>query len=260
VHTDAAGSWTWDYEANRATQTTPSPLALPTAPDLLPTTLARRLLSEAADDELSRLGARRIAGRDALGLRLVPADAAASVARVDVWVDADTGLPLQVRLFAAGEAVPALDSRFIDLSLATPPAGVTAFTPPPGASLLHGQDSEILQEANRRLSRVQLPGALAGLPRRSLAGAPDSVGLYGRGVTLLAVVPVPADLAGDLRRAAAASPTAVTDELGTRIAAGPLGIMLVGPPGSTAYVLTGTVTLDALEQAARDLPDLNGRP
>ena len=57
----------------------------------------RRLLSEAADGELSRIGARRVAGRDALGVRLTPSDAAASVSRADIWVDADTGLPLQVR-------------------------------------------------------------------------------------------------------------------------------------------------------------------
>ena len=74
------------------------------------------------------------------------------------------------------------------------------------------------------------------------------------------VVPVPGDLARDLRQAAAGSPDAVTDELGTRIAAGPLGIMLVGRGRGTAYVLTGTVTLDALQQAARALPELNGRP
>jgi hypothetical protein len=103
------------------------------------------------------------------------------------------------------------------------------------------------------------PATLAGLPRRSIEGAPDAIGLYGRGVTLLAVVPVPTRFAGDLRRAAAASPTAVEDALGVRLAAGPAGIMLVGSPGGQAYVLTGTVTLDALEGAAQELPDLRSR-
>jgi hypothetical protein len=32
--------------------------------------------------------------------------------------------------------------------------------------------------------------------------------------------------------------------------------MVVGVPGGPSYVLTGTVTLDALESAARALPDL----
>ena len=260
VHRDPAGSWTWDYESNRATRTDAAPLALPAATDLLPSTLGRRLLSEAAGGELSRIGARRVAGRDALGLRLVPAAAASSVSRMDVWVDATSGLPLQVQLFSAGAAVPALDSRFIDLQLATPPAGVIAFSPPAGATVVQGQDPEILQEAGLRLAELPLPDSLAGLPRRTLTGAPDAIGLYGIGVTLLAVAPVPRRLSGDLRRAAAGSPGAVTDQLGTRLSAGPLGIMLVGSPGGTQYLLTGTVTLDALAQAARALPDVRRQP
>ncbi len=59
----------------------------PLPADLLPPSLGRRLLSEATDDELTRIGARRVGGRDALGLRLVPAEAASSVGRVDVWVE-----------------------------------------------------------------------------------------------------------------------------------------------------------------------------
>ena len=85
-----------------ATRSAPSPLDLPAPPDLLPSALGRRLLSEATDDELSRIGARRVAGRDALGLRLTPADDASSVSRVDVWVDGDSGLPLQVEVFGEG--------------------------------------------------------------------------------------------------------------------------------------------------------------
>ena len=46
------------------------------------------------------------------------------------------------------------------------------------------------------------------------------------------------------------------DELGVRLTAGPVGIMVVGRPGLPSYVLTGTVTLPALEDAARALPDL----
>jgi outer membrane lipoprotein-sorting protein len=260
VHRDTAGTWTWNYEGNRATRTDASPLSLPAPTDLLPPTLARRLLSEADPAELSRLGAHRVAGRDALGLRLVPAQDASSVARVDVWVDAGTGLPLQVQLFGEGAPNPALDTRFLDLVLRRPAAEVTAFTPPAGAVVLRGDDLGVLEDATRRLARVPLPRTLAGLPRRTIDGAPPAIGIYGRGVTLLAVVPVPDRLAGELQRAAAASPTAVRDQLGTRLAAGPLGIMLVGTPGRTTYLLTGTVTLDALARAAGELPDLDGRP
>ena len=99
----------------------------------------------------------------------------------------------------------------------------------------------------------QSPGQ-AGLPRRQLVGVPPGIGLYGRGVTLLAVAPAPPGLARGLRNALAQSPDAVRDEAGTRLAAGPVGLMLVEPPGEGPYVLSGTVTLDALATAAGPLP------
>ena len=117
---DASGTWTWEYEPDRATRTDDAPLALPTPPDLLPNTLAARLLSEADPAELSRIGADRIAGRDALGLQITPADAASSVDRVEIFVDAGTGLPLRVRVFGKGADNPALDTRFVDLDITRP--------------------------------------------------------------------------------------------------------------------------------------------
>ena len=256
VHADAEGSWTWDYEAATATRTAPTPLALPAASDLLPSALGRRLLAEAADDELSRLGAERIAGRDALGLRLVPTEEASSVARVDVWVDGGTGLPLRVQVFGEdADAEPALDTAFLDLELTTPPAEVIAFDVPPGADVRQGQAAQLLQAAARAGADdgpIPLPAELTGLPRRIIDGAPQTVGVYGRGVTLLAVSPIPRRVAGGLRDAIAAAPEAVVDSLGLRISAGPLGLMLVrGPDGPV--LLAGTVSLDALAGAAAEL-------
>ena len=89
---------------------------------------------------------------------------------------------------------------------------------------------------------------------------PPGIGLYGSGVTLLAVAPVPPGLADGLRNALSRSPDAVVDELGTRVAAGPVALMIVEPPGRGPYVLTGTVTLDALAAAATQLPDLAPAP
>ena len=98
---------------------------------------------------------------------------AASVRRVDVWVDADTGLPLQVRGVREGRRDrPALDTRFLDLDLAVPAAAVTAFTPPPGAAVREGREAEVVLEAGRRIRPVPLPDELAGLPRRRLDGVP----------------------------------------------------------------------------------------
>ncbi|RZU31326.1 LolA family protein [Blastococcus saxobsidens] len=258
VHRDARGTWTWEYERAAATRAATTPLALPAPPDLLPATLGRRLLSEATDAELTRIGPRRIAGHDALGLRVTPEEPASAVQHVDVWVDPGSGLPLQVVVLGRTSEVPALDTRFLDLELAVPDASTTSFAPPPGARVGTADQAEIVLEAGRRLAPVPLPGTLAGLPRRTLDGAPPGIGLYGRGITLLAVAPVPRRLADELRRTLAQSPDAVTDEAGTRIAAGPVGLMLLDPPHAGPYVLTGTVTLDALVEAAAQLPALGG--
>lgn len=260
VYRDPSGTWTWEYEANRATRAETAPLALPAAPDLLPSGLGRRLLSEAEPDELSRIGAIRVAGRDALGVRLVPSPAASSVDRVDIYIDAGTGLPLRVEVFGGDTVNAALDTRFVDLDLATPDADVTFFTPPTGARLRTDDNRDLLQNAGRELSPIPLPDSLAGLPRRTLDGAPPAVGLYGRGITLLVVVPLPSGLAGDLRRAAGQDPQATEDDLGIRFAVGPVGILLAAGATRNSTLLAGTVTADALHQAATELAALAGRP
>jgi outer membrane lipoprotein-sorting protein len=256
---DERGTWTWEYERATATRAESTPFALPAPADLLPTALGRRLLSEATDDELSRIGARSVSGDDALGVRLLPDEAASSVGRVDVWVDPGSGLPLQVQVYekvpGGGVAdLPALDTRFLDVEVGRPSAAVTAFTPPEGAWIREAREAEIVLEAGRRIDPVPLPDELAGLPRRVLEGVPPAIGLYGRGVTLLAVAPVPPGLARGLRNALAQSVDAVRDSAGTRLAAGPVGLMLLEPPGHGSYLLTGTVTLDALAAAAGQLP------
>ena len=258
VRWDAEHIWTWEYEDATATWAHPRPLALPAPRDLLPSALARRLLSEAGDAELSRLGAERVAGRDALGLRMVPAEPASSVASVDVWVDGGSGLPLRVRVTATDGQV-ALDSRFLDVELVRPPAEVTRFRPPPGARIVEDRSFDVL-EAAEGIGGAGLPLQLAGLDRRPLEGTPRAVAVYGRGVTLLTVAPVPGGMASGLRSALRSSPAAVADEFGIRLAVGPIGLMLVDAPGGRAYVLTGTVTADALAEAARGIPALGGRP
>jgi hypothetical protein len=258
VYSEATGSWRWEYEPNRATWTPVSGLSVPAPLDLLPTTLGRRLLSEAEPGELSRIGAQRVAGREVLGIRIVPAFPASSIGSVDVWVDAASGLPLQVRVVGKDGGTPAVDTRFLDVDLTAPTAEVTSFTPPSRARIQLAGDADVVANAGQQLSRIAFPTTLAGLPRRTVSGAPETVGLYGRGITLLAVVPLSRRTGRDLRQAAENDPAAVADELGTRLTAGPLAILLLAPTGRTSYLLTGTVTLDALAQAARELPAPSG--
>ena len=89
--------------------------------------------------------------------------------------------------------------------------------------------------------RVRLPGSLAGLAQRGVEGVPESVGVYGSGITVLAVSLLPRRAAEGLRTQLAASPDAVVDELGVRIAAGPLGLMVVDVPRGPDWLLAGTV-------------------
>lgn len=254
LHADPTGSWTWDYESATATRADPTLIALPRPVDLLPSTLGRRLLSEAPDDEITRIGARRVAGTDALGIRLVPHEPAASVGHVDVWVEPTSGLAVQVAVWSPGAQQPSLDTRFLDLEFGAPPSDVLAFTPPPGAVVRPAPDLEgLVALAQSGFVPPDLPARLAGLSPRSRVGVPAGIDLYGRGVTLLAVVTLPGRQADAIRRALADSPDAVTDALGTRVASGPLAIMVVRESAEKSRLLVGTVTLDALATAAAEL-------
>src|SRR6185436_1679463 len=64
LHHSGGQTWTWNYEANRATldeTSYPEDIRLPRSDDLLPSNLARRLLSQATPDEVQRLPSARVA-------------------------------------------------------------------------------------------------------------------------------------------------------------------------------------------------------
>ena len=250
---DPGGGWIWTYEDERATRDAREAFHLPIPPDLLPAPLGRRLLAEATDEELSRTGAERIAGQDGLGVRVTPPAEASSVDHVDVWVDADSGLPLKVQLYGKDSDLAALDTRFLDLELTEPDRALIAFEPPDGARVSVSEEDGVLERARHALAEEPLPDQLAGLSRRQVDGAPEAVGLYGSGVTLLAVVPVPQGVAFDVADGLRADPDSVEQDSGIRTAAGPLSIMVLNGRGGRAYLVTGTVTLDALGDAAPEL-------
>ena len=135
-HRTPTGLWTWEYEDNRATldEALGEPAArLPVAADLLPSGLARRLLTDATSAEVGALPSRRVAGRDTRGLRLRPADRRTTIDHVDVWADAASAIPLRVDVVGVRSAGPTMSSQFSDFSTAVPAASVTAFSPPDGA-------------------------------------------------------------------------------------------------------------------------------
>ena len=62
----------WNYEDNKVNFTPYSPIRLPDDIDVVPASLAKRLLAGATAKELTRLPSRRVAGHDVAGVRLVP--------------------------------------------------------------------------------------------------------------------------------------------------------------------------------------------
>lgn len=136
--------WAWSSGDAEATHVTlpaddaPSPSDVP-VPDGMPSTP-----QEAADLVLSALdpttavtttGASTVAGRPVYELVLTPKQDGTRIARVVIAVDAETSVPLQVRVFSTTSGDPAIDVGFTSVDFATPDASVFAFTPPPGATV-----------------------------------------------------------------------------------------------------------------------------
>lgn len=249
----AGASVLWDYEDSSATLAADAVVRLPRAADLLPSALGQRLLSEAVDEEVSRLPAERIAGRDALGLRLVPSDERTTIERVDVWVDPTTGVPLKVEVYGAGASIPAVRSRFLEFTPGVPDPEATGFITPPGVGLAFAEVIDVAEAANQFAPAVT-PDELAGLTRRSGQISIGSLGQYGRGVTLLTAAPVWDRLSRPLRDQLEGTPGAVVDENGVYVSAGPIGVLLT--PGSrerSSWLIAGTVDAAALAAAAAEV-------
>jgi len=256
----------WVYESKRATLVPDVPVTLPQITDLLPHQLGWDALAGARASELSRLPARRVAGRAALGLRLVPADRASAYRRVDVYADSATGVPLSVAMYARELRNPVLTSRYVDFTPGRPPASTLHFTPPHDARLGYDSLVDLAAAADRFAARTP-PRTLAGLPPRRLAASavPGSVGVYGRGPTKLLAVPLWRRSADRVRTDLSGRPGVAIREQGLAIGAPPLRLMLGNPePNGTSWLLFGTVTQAALTRAANQLaahpPDLRGRP
>lgn len=241
----------WVYESKNATLIPDATVRLPDTRDLLPPELARWALAQARPDELTRLPSRRVAGHDALGLRLVPNTPRSSVGRVDVYVDGGSGLPLTVEIFAKGTTTPALSSTFEDLEIDAPDDTDLAFTPPPDANLRFDADVD-LAAAVDRFSDATPPTQLAGLPARGATTSP--VGVFGRGPTVLLAIPLDSRTAEDLCEQLEERPGAVRVNEGILVSAAPLGLLLTTRDAAgTSWLLAGTVTHNGLRAAAGQL-------
>jgi hypothetical protein len=261
-HVDGV-EYAWDFGAQQLTRIVgTTPLRLPRADDLAPPALARRLMRLGRAEPVAALPARRVAGRDAAGIRLTPTDPATTVGTIDVWSDTTgdpaSALPLRVEVSARGgppllfSELQEVDDRMPDLLDVTPTAPPSAGYVPVNAADISG--------ALRVLDAAPPPDRLAGRDRVALSGTPDAalpgVGLYGSGLAGFAVVPVNGDIA---RRAVdgatAAGGAAVTVAVGNAVSlTTPLLSVLAWARGRGGVLLMGTVTPDVLAQAVGELP------
>jgi len=242
----------WVFESETATVAPVSQVRLPDASDLLPPTLGRSLLQGVREDELARLPVRRVAGVEAPGLRLTPHDPASTVARVDLWADPGSGLPLRVDLYGLGGTRPLVTTALRDLELATPAADTTLFSPAADVTVRYEESVDVAAAANA-FAPFDLPTSLAGLPARSDQD-PGSVGVYGRGPTTVLALPLRGQVARPLRerlRSGAAEETSV----GTLASLGPVGLLVTPDRGRGAVLVAGTVTAATLQRAATELLD-----
>jgi len=247
VIVQGARTTTWDSADNTVERLFGElPVRLPRAADLLAPVLGRRLAG-ARDAVASRLPERRVAGRSAAGLRLVPSDPAAStVASVDLWADPQTGLPLLVELRAEGQERPVLTTLVLDLDLDVPPAARTAFRVPRTATVTTSEVPDLAAQIDRAVPYA-LPALLAGAPRAGIGGLQEArgVGTYGGGLASYAVVPLPPDVAFTLLRRLSATG-------GNRITT-PLVNGLVDVERDRSYLLVGTVPQGQLDAALAEL-------
>lgn len=249
---DASGTTSWEYEQSDVTRSRDPDIRLPRTADLLPPELGRRLLEDVDESELSRLPARGVAGKDALGLRLSPGAQQSSIDHVDVWADPDTGIPLRLTVYADDDTKAAFTSEFMQFSSGTPDTGATVFTPPPGADISFEDVLDVADAANQ-YAPFKPPPALAGLSQSPSAQL-RAVGVYGKGVTQLIAIPLWDRAAIPLREQLERTPGVRLIDEGDILSVGPLGVLLTRFRGyDGGWLIAGTVTEETLIEAAQQL-------
>jgi len=249
---DGTQTMRWTYESSTARFTPYSDVRLPNDSDVVPPVLATRLLSGAKATELTRLPARRVDGRSAAGLRLVPSDPRTTIARVDVWADEDTGLPLRVDVYdEGGRDRPILTTQLVSLDTDRPSGERTSIQIAGGVRFTRGAALDEAAGANA-FAPFELPDEVADLPRRGRPETFRAVGIYGRGPTALVGIPLRSFVTKALYEQLSSNRSAKVTKQRVSLQVGPLSVLLlVGR--DVGLLLTGTVTQATLEQATSDM-------
>jgi hypothetical protein len=242
----------WSYETRKVSVLPYSAIRLPEDSDIVPVSLAHRMLSGAKDSELSRLPSRRIAGHSAAGLRLVPSDHRSTIGRVDIWADDTTAIPLRVDVYAAGKPrVPIVSTQVVSFDSSRPSTKETHLDLAPGLSFSRGVSLDEAAGANAFAPFVP-PARLVGLARLGDPVDFGAVGVYGRGPTAILAIPLRGYVARGLRDQMRKSATSREVGNGVALEVGPISILL-SDIAHGHFLITGTVTPATLQAASRDL-------
>jgi hypothetical protein len=245
----------WDYERNTVTEVLGHPpLRLPRPDDLVPPSAARRLLGGVGPaDRVTALPDARVAGVAAAGVRVVPGDPRSTIGHLDVWLAAQSGLPVRVDVVDTA-GVTSLTSKFTDLHLGAPDAA--AIRPPDAPGAVHDTTpAPDLVSQIQRFRMVQLPAELAGLPSGEFVTG--GIVTYGAGLTRFAVQPLTGGLAEsalDAVRSGGAPDLELAGGEARAVTSGSVSLVVLRPTGAHGgYLVTGLVTRDVLVEAAREL-------
>ena len=142
---DGREAWAWSSADNAAEHwLLPEPTertdgGLPISPDDLPATpqeAAEQVLAMLDETtEVTTSGVGTVAGRSVYELVLDPRQGDTLVDRVTIATDAETGVPLRVRVHSTQLASPAFEVAFRSVDFAEPDPALFTFSPPAGATV-----------------------------------------------------------------------------------------------------------------------------
>lgn len=144
--------------------------------------------------EVTTSGLSDVAGRDVYELVLTPRDPATLVARVTVSMDAETAVPLRVRIDSTTITDPAFEVAFTTVDFSRPAADLFGFTPPPGATVTEhpavaAPGPEWSEQWSEQWSTQE---------RAARAAAADKPTVVGEGWSTILIGELPADALADL--------------------------------------------------------------
>jgi hypothetical protein len=251
-------SYVWDSESELLTEVTgKNPIRLPRAADLVPPSLAVRLIKEAGKNaRLVALPPRRVAGQAAAGLGVQPADRSSTVGQIDIWVLPGSWLPAEVEVFGHGAGQPSLESQFLQVTSWDPVRSVLTPQRGPGTGFTQTNATD-LSGALSDLGPALLPPALAGQPRAAAPLGFGEVGVYGSGLGTFAVIEISGQTGLKLMAGARSDGGVNLKEphgTGVVVSTSLMTVAMLHPSAALGtYVLAGFVDRQVMERAAREL-------